>query len=114
MKVHIMLGMNKLPVAKRLQILSMLCEGSKRTPTLSPAYDLLTTIPCITDETMALNYSRTKKMTVFSKDELTHLAAKAKISESWSSIPQLKLSRGLSSFGRKRRQNSRSQRRLSM
>jgi len=27
-KVHIMLGMNKLPVAKRVQILSMLCEGS--------------------------------------------------------------------------------------
>ena len=28
MKVHIMLGMNKLPVAKRAQILSMLCEGA--------------------------------------------------------------------------------------
>lgn len=28
MKVHIMLGMNKLPLAKRVQILSMLCEGS--------------------------------------------------------------------------------------
>jgi serine/threonine-protein kinase HipA len=53
----------------------------KRTPTLSPAYDLLSTIPYIADETMALNYSRTKKMTEFSRDELTHLAAKAKISE---------------------------------
>jgi serine/threonine-protein kinase HipA len=30
---------------------------------------------------MALNYSRTKKMAELSKDELTHLAAKAKISE---------------------------------
>lgn len=30
---------------------------------------------------MALNYSRTKKMTEFSRDVLTHLAAKAKISE---------------------------------
>src|SRR5579872_7002666 len=28
MKVHIMLGMNKLDLAKRVQILSMLCEGS--------------------------------------------------------------------------------------
>src|ERR1700694_666422 len=27
MKVHIMRGMNKLPLAKRVQILSMLCEG---------------------------------------------------------------------------------------
>ena len=27
-KVHIMSGMNKLPVAKRVQVLSMLCEGS--------------------------------------------------------------------------------------
>lgn len=28
MKVHIMLGMNKLPIAKRAQILAMLCEGA--------------------------------------------------------------------------------------
>jgi transposase-like protein len=28
MKVHIMSGINKLPLAKRVQILSMLCEGS--------------------------------------------------------------------------------------
>ncbi len=28
MKVHIMLGMNKLPIATRAQILSMLCEGA--------------------------------------------------------------------------------------
>ena len=53
----------------------------RRTPVLSPAYDLLSTIPYIADDKMALNYSRTKKMTEFSKDELTHLAAKAKISE---------------------------------
>jgi len=52
-----------------------------RTPTLSPAYDLLSTIPYIADETMALKYSRTKKMAEFSKDELKHLAAKAKLSE---------------------------------
>jgi serine/threonine-protein kinase HipA len=52
-----------------------------RTPALSPAYDLLSTIPYIADETMALKYSRTKKMAEFSKDELRHLAAKARISE---------------------------------
>jgi serine/threonine-protein kinase HipA len=52
-----------------------------RTPTLSPAYDLLSTIPYIPDEKMALKYSRTKKMAEFSKDELKHLAAKARISE---------------------------------
>ena len=53
----------------------------KRTPALSPAYDLLSTIPYLVDETAALKYSRTKKMTEFSKDELAHLAAKAKLPE---------------------------------
>jgi len=53
----------------------------RRTPILSPAYDLLSTIPYIADDKMALNYSRTKKMAEFSRDELKHLAAKAKISE---------------------------------
>lgn len=52
-----------------------------QTPTLSPAYDFLSTIPYMADETMALRYSRTKKMAEFSKDELKHLAAKAKLSE---------------------------------
>jgi serine/threonine-protein kinase HipA len=52
-----------------------------RTPTLSPAYDLLSTIPYIADATMALKYSRTRKMAELSKDELKHLAAKARISE---------------------------------
>jgi serine/threonine-protein kinase HipA len=53
----------------------------RRTPILSPAYDLLSTIPYIADDKMALNYSRTKKMAEFSRDELKHLAAKARISE---------------------------------
>ncbi|MDH2351176.1 type II toxin-antitoxin system HipA family toxin [Bradyrhizobium sp. SSUT112] len=53
----------------------------RRTPVLSPAYDLLSTIPYIADDKMALNYSRTKRMDEFSKDELKHLAAKAKVSE---------------------------------
>lgn len=52
-----------------------------QTPTLSPAYDLLSTIPYISDDTMALKYSRSKKMSEFSKDELKHLAAKAKLRE---------------------------------
>lgn len=54
----------------------------RRTPALSPAYDLLSTIPYIEGEdTAALNFSRTKKMVALSKDELTHLAAKAELSE---------------------------------
>jgi serine/threonine-protein kinase HipA len=52
-----------------------------RTPTLSPTYDFLSTIPYLADDTMALKYSRTKKMAEFSKDELKHLAAKARLSE---------------------------------
>lgn len=54
----------------------------RRIPTLSPAYDLLSTIPYIEGEnTAALNFSRTKKMAALSKDELSHLAAKAELSE---------------------------------
>jgi serine/threonine-protein kinase HipA len=58
-----------------------LIYADARTPTLSPAYDLLSTIPYIPDGEMALKYSRIKKMAQFSKDELRHLAAKAKLSE---------------------------------
>ncbi|HEY4075382.1 MAG TPA: type II toxin-antitoxin system HipA family toxin [Rhizomicrobium sp.] len=50
-----------------------------RSPALSPLYDMLSTLPYIRDETMALNYSRTKKMTSFNKDELLYLAAKARL-----------------------------------
>lgn len=54
----------------------------RRTPALSPAYDLLSTIPYIKGEdTAALNYSRTKKMAALSKDELSHMAAKAELPE---------------------------------
>lgn len=52
-----------------------------RTPALSPAYDLLATIPYIKDETAALKYSRTKKMAEVTRDELVHLAAKALLPE---------------------------------
>lgn len=54
----------------------------RRMPALSPAYDLLSTIPYIEgEETAALNFSRTKKMAALSLDELKHLAAKAELSE---------------------------------
>lgn len=54
----------------------------RRTPALSPAYDLLSTIPYIEGEdTAAMNFSRTKKMAALSLDELKHLAAKAALSE---------------------------------
>ncbi|MBY3246696.1 type II toxin-antitoxin system HipA family toxin [Rhizobium laguerreae] len=54
----------------------------RRTPALAPAYDLLSTIPYIEGEdTAALNFSRTKKMTALSMDELAHLAAKAELPE---------------------------------
>lgn len=54
----------------------------KRSAALSPAYDLLSTIPYIKGEdTAALNYSRTKKMAELTVDELKHLAAKAVLPE---------------------------------
>ena len=53
-----------------------------RTAALSPAYDLLSTIPYIEGEdSAALNYSRTKKMAQFDTEELRHLAAKARLPE---------------------------------
>jgi serine/threonine-protein kinase HipA len=53
----------------------------RRTPMLSPAYDLLSTIPYIKDDNAALNYSRTRVMAELSRDELAHLAAKAHLPE---------------------------------
>ncbi|TCQ04267.1 HipA-like protein [Rhizobium sp. PP-F2F-G36] len=54
----------------------------RRTPALSPAYDLLSTIPYIEGEdTAAPNFSRTEKMAALSLDELAHLASKAALSE---------------------------------
>lgn len=52
-----------------------------RTATLAPAYDFLSTIPYLPDDSAALKYSRTKKMAEVSKDELIHLAAKARLPE---------------------------------
>ena len=44
---------------------------------LSPAYDFVSTIPYILGDQFALNYSRTKKFSELTMDELEHLAAKA-------------------------------------
>ncbi|HYI69986.1 MAG TPA: HipA domain-containing protein [Skermanella sp.] len=52
-----------------------------RTPMLSPAYDLLSTIPYIPDQTAALKYARTRKMSEFTYDELSYLAAKAGVAD---------------------------------
>ena len=51
----------------------------KRRAALAPAYDLVSTIPHIPDDKAALNFSRTKRFDQFSEDELSHLAAKARL-----------------------------------
>lgn len=53
----------------------------RRTPMLAPAYDLLSTIPYIKDDSAALNYARTRKMAELSIDELRYMAAKARLPE---------------------------------
>jgi len=52
-----------------------------RNAALAPAYDFISTIPYIPDHNAALNFSRTKRFDEFSKDELSHLAAKAMLPE---------------------------------
>ena len=51
----------------------------KRNAALAPAYDFVSTIPYIADDRAALNFSRTKRFDRFSEDELSHLAAKARL-----------------------------------
>ncbi|MGO4569493.1 type II toxin-antitoxin system HipA family toxin [Rhizobium sp. 2YAF20] len=54
----------------------------QRRAALSPAYDLVSTIPYIVGEdTAALTYSRTKRMNELTADELRHLAARARLPE---------------------------------
>ena len=53
----------------------------KRTASLAPAYDFVSTVPYIPDETAALNVSRSKRFDEFSEDELTHMAARARLPE---------------------------------
>ena len=46
---------------------------------LAPAYDLVATIAYIPDDTAALKVSRTKRFDGFSEDELSHMAARARL-----------------------------------
>ena len=49
----------------------------RRTASLAPAYDFVSTIAYIPGDRFALTYSRTKEFSGFNEDELSHLAAKA-------------------------------------
>ena len=53
----------------------------KRTPALSPAYDLVSTIPYIEDETAALRFARTRRFDGYTLDELSCLAGRAGLAE---------------------------------
>ncbi len=56
-----------------------LMYSNRREARLSPAYDLLSTIPYIPDDEAALKFSRTKRFDQFNEDELSHLAARARL-----------------------------------
>jgi serine/threonine-protein kinase HipA len=58
-----------------------LIYADRRRARLSPAYDFVSTIPYIADDKAALKFARTKRMDEFSRDELTYLAAKARLPE---------------------------------
>ena len=53
----------------------------KRMPALSPAYDLVSTIPYVEDEKAALKFARTKRFDGYTLDELSCLAGKAGLPE---------------------------------
>ena len=53
----------------------------KRTASIAPAYDFVSTIPYIPDDNASLKVSRSKKFSDFTLDELSHLAAKAMLPE---------------------------------
>lgn len=53
----------------------------RRAARLAPAYDLLSTVPYIPDDEAALKFSRTKRFDRFTEDELSHLAARARLPE---------------------------------
>lgn len=53
----------------------------RRHAALAPAYDFVSTVPYIKDDRAALKFSRTKSFQELTKDELSHLAAKAMLSE---------------------------------
>jgi len=53
----------------------------RRTAALAPAYDFVSTVGYVRDDTAALKFSRTKRFDRFTKDELSHLAGKARLPE---------------------------------
>lgn len=53
----------------------------KRTASIAPAYDFVSTISYIPDDSASLKVSRSKKFSDFTLDELSHLAAKAMLPE---------------------------------
>lgn len=53
----------------------------KRTASIAPAYDFVSTIAYIPDDSASLKVSRSKKFSDFTQDELSHLAAKAMLPE---------------------------------
>lgn len=55
--------------------------ADRRTARLAPAYDFVATIAYLPDENAGLKYSRTKRFDEFDEDELSHLAARAKLPE---------------------------------
>lgn len=55
--------------------------NDKRTASIAPAYDFVSTMTYIPDDSAALKVSRSKKFSDFTLDELSHLAAKAMLPE---------------------------------
>lgn len=53
----------------------------KVSASIAPAYDFVSTIPYMPDDVGALNVSRSKKFADFNLDELSHMAAKARLPE---------------------------------
>ena len=51
----------------------------RKNVSLAPAYDFVSTIHYIPDEKFALKFSRTKRFAEFSRDELAHIAGKARL-----------------------------------
>jgi len=58
-----------------------LIYNDKRSASIAPAYDFVSTIPYIADKEAALKVSRSKKFADFTMDELSHLTAKARLPE---------------------------------
>ena len=53
----------------------------RRRAALAPAYDFVSTIAYLPDDSAALKFSRTRRFSEFSEDELAHLAARALLPE---------------------------------